>query len=412
VRPEILDVLCCPECYGELEMGPDARSDALEVVDGTVVCRACGETYGIDRGILTLTRDDAEWRELQREAKSWREVPCGPDVTRSLGDLPDDFFDDLPVPPTCLDAIAGKEGEFDLRRYYEVEGHVAAWNLDVLTELLADAEAPLVFDAGVQTGWTSRLLVQHLPHSRVIANDINGFDDRGLGFAKRRLFARHGVYFERVLNDIHVRNVKAGALDAVQACMTLHHYAYPQRALDVLATALRPDGVFVSVEPIVHLGVDKHVNEIETEYWTAHGIREGSFYFTDLYQMLTNAGFGDVRIYPVAAIDPAVEPDGYDARLQLPFYPMPRKYVDRGERGHKSWFDRMASFRFDAFSVPYYVLIYASKDRDLDVVREWFEDEEVRRGRVERSKRYTFYVDPLRPRTDEPEPGSWLLGLP
>jgi len=57
MRPDLLEILRCPLCKGELELSVLAR-DAEEIVRGTLTCRKCRVDYPIDDGIPDLLPPD------------------------------------------------------------------------------------------------------------------------------------------------------------------------------------------------------------------------------------------------------------------------------------------------------------------------------------------------------------------
>ena len=53
MKKSLMDILACPVCKGELELNVEAE-EGDEVVTGSLVCRACDETYPIDDSIPNL----------------------------------------------------------------------------------------------------------------------------------------------------------------------------------------------------------------------------------------------------------------------------------------------------------------------------------------------------------------------
>jgi len=47
---EILDILCCPKCKGELELKEETISNG-EILSGKLVCKSCKTEYKIEEGI-------------------------------------------------------------------------------------------------------------------------------------------------------------------------------------------------------------------------------------------------------------------------------------------------------------------------------------------------------------------------
>lgn len=63
----IMEILCCPVDKGELELAVDEREEDGEVIEGTLTCTECGETYPIEEGIPNLLPPDMR-EELAEEA--------------------------------------------------------------------------------------------------------------------------------------------------------------------------------------------------------------------------------------------------------------------------------------------------------------------------------------------------------
>ncbi len=53
MKPDLLDIICCPVCKGDLELR-DAQSDENEIISGKLVCKNCGREYPIEDGIPDL----------------------------------------------------------------------------------------------------------------------------------------------------------------------------------------------------------------------------------------------------------------------------------------------------------------------------------------------------------------------
>jgi uncharacterized protein YbaR (Trm112 family) len=64
MRKDLMDILACPMCKGELQLTVDEENED-EVVRGSLFCTACNETYPIDDGIPNLLPPD-----LRKEAEA------------------------------------------------------------------------------------------------------------------------------------------------------------------------------------------------------------------------------------------------------------------------------------------------------------------------------------------------------
>lgn len=57
MHPELLEILVCPLCKGELALTATREAEG-EIVDGSLSCAACGETYPIEDGIPNMLPPD------------------------------------------------------------------------------------------------------------------------------------------------------------------------------------------------------------------------------------------------------------------------------------------------------------------------------------------------------------------
>jgi uncharacterized protein YbaR (Trm112 family) len=57
VKPDLMEILCCPLCKAELQL-ETRRTDQGEIMDGTLTCTQCGTTYPIEDGIPNLLPPD------------------------------------------------------------------------------------------------------------------------------------------------------------------------------------------------------------------------------------------------------------------------------------------------------------------------------------------------------------------
>lgn len=53
MKRELLDILACPMCKGDLELEVDEENDE-EIVKGKLHCKKCDESYPIEDGIPNL----------------------------------------------------------------------------------------------------------------------------------------------------------------------------------------------------------------------------------------------------------------------------------------------------------------------------------------------------------------------
>ncbi|MCD6411090.1 MAG: methytransferase partner Trm112 [Thermoplasmata archaeon] len=53
MRRELLDIVCCPICKGDLEL-KSKREENGEIIEGELLCKNCGKVYKIEDGIPNL----------------------------------------------------------------------------------------------------------------------------------------------------------------------------------------------------------------------------------------------------------------------------------------------------------------------------------------------------------------------
>ena len=68
MRRDLMDILAGPVCKGTLTLSVE-REDDGEIIEGSLHCAACDETYPISEGIPNLLPPDLR-RELEAEASA------------------------------------------------------------------------------------------------------------------------------------------------------------------------------------------------------------------------------------------------------------------------------------------------------------------------------------------------------
>jgi uncharacterized protein YbaR (Trm112 family) len=53
MKKELMDILCCPVCKGDLKLTVTKEENG-EIIDGSLYCAKCNETYPIEDGIPNL----------------------------------------------------------------------------------------------------------------------------------------------------------------------------------------------------------------------------------------------------------------------------------------------------------------------------------------------------------------------
>ncbi|RZN37386.1 MAG: Trm112 family protein [Methanophagales archaeon ANME-1-THS] len=64
MKRELMDILACPICKGDLELSITEEDERGEIVHGSLYCKKCDERYPIEDGIPNLLPP-----ELRRSGK-------------------------------------------------------------------------------------------------------------------------------------------------------------------------------------------------------------------------------------------------------------------------------------------------------------------------------------------------------
>lgn len=56
MKRDLMEILCCPVCKGDLELGVDVEKD--EIIEGSLFCKNCNHRYEIKDGIPDLLPPD------------------------------------------------------------------------------------------------------------------------------------------------------------------------------------------------------------------------------------------------------------------------------------------------------------------------------------------------------------------
>lgn len=54
MKKELMDILACPMCKGDLELSIGEEDDKGEIVKGSLYCKKCDDRYPIEEGIPNL----------------------------------------------------------------------------------------------------------------------------------------------------------------------------------------------------------------------------------------------------------------------------------------------------------------------------------------------------------------------
>lgn len=60
MNDDLMELICCPDCRGDLKLEESKRDATGEILQGTLACQTCNHRYPIDDGIPNLLPPDLE----------------------------------------------------------------------------------------------------------------------------------------------------------------------------------------------------------------------------------------------------------------------------------------------------------------------------------------------------------------
>lgn len=274
MQKEFIHIILCPSC-GAGDLGIDmVCEDGREVQEGSVVCKRCKTEYAVKAGIADLLHDPSP--AVMRETGAWESMRPVPNPSEGERKRSREWLRALPM----LDGKEGPAAELETwRRHGRAVFALCGGE---------DWRGKRVLELGAGRCWASAYLARQ--GAGVTAVDILGDEDIGLGCGEA--FLEEGVFFERVLCDMHSLPFKNGIFDAVLATATLHHSPEPERLFGEIKRVLAPEGLLIAAnEPL-------YVPWRETPEEERKGAHEGAYPLWAWLRHLRRAGFkaSEVRV--------------------------------------------------------------------------------------------------------------------
>jgi SAM-dependent methyltransferase len=229
MRREFVELARCPVCHAERSFDVEvAEEDGREVRAGSVRCRACGTSRGVDGGIVDLMPPDPpdfvrrEAAGLERFAQEMRNN--GWDRERVLN---------LP---------------YEQSGYWYAQG--TAMHQTLANVGLDFQPGKRLLDVGSNTCWASATFAER--ELEVVALDIADVELQGLAVADW-WFEGRDVYFDRVLGLMFDLPIASDSLDYVWCCEVLHHNHRENlwRTMGEIERVLKPGGRMIVVNESV-----------------------------------------------------------------------------------------------------------------------------------------------------------------
>jgi SAM-dependent methyltransferase/uncharacterized protein YbaR (Trm112 family) len=275
VRAELIDLIVCPACKGELQL--EAREEKhSEIWEGSLSCTRCNSTYLVNEGLPHLYVNDETWQPKAEEAEGW--VALHKDL--DIYDVVEDSVD-LKIP------------------YYPEEPWIGvARSFDIALNKLNLTGSETILDLGAGRGWASKEFAKR--GCKIVALDITSDNNVGLGRAKA-LMDEAGVYFDRLIADGENLPFNENSFDLVFCAATLHHSSNLPLLCQNIEQVLKPNGRLCAInEPCISI-IDsaKKVLARDASHELRVGINETRPNLKAYEQALAHSGFRGVQMRPV-----------------------------------------------------------------------------------------------------------------
>ncbi|NLF66277.1 MAG: methyltransferase domain-containing protein [Chloroflexi bacterium] len=266
MKPELLELICCPGCGGALLLSVEEECDG-EVEAGVLACSGCEQQYPVKQGMPYLYADDERWAPKAREAAGWVSL-----------------HQEMGIYEQGEDAV-----DLQIPYYPEEPWTRVAPGFDMALEALALDGTETILDLGAGRGWAAKYFA--LRGCRAVALDVT--DDANVGLGRGRVLMRHAqTYFDRIIGDGEQLPFRPGSFDAVFCAAALHHTSELALFLRNVATVLRPGGVLCAInEPAISVLIDERTALKDSSDEIRHGINERRPDLLDYFAALQEAGF-------------------------------------------------------------------------------------------------------------------------
>ncbi len=217
MKLEFAHELRCPACLRDHALELQAQeSDAQEVREGTLRCKACGAEFVVHRGVGELLHEPAdhivaEAAGLGRFAEQMRAEGWDREMVRKLPDIEHGYW------------------------------YVQARSMHQLLTTIPFKPGQSILDVGSNTCWAANRFAER--GLKAIALDIATAELQGLHTADY-FIADGQVFFERLLGSMDAIPLSSSSVDYVYCCEVLHHNDLQslRRTFQEIFRVLRPGG--------------------------------------------------------------------------------------------------------------------------------------------------------------------------
>jgi len=270
MKKEILKLIHCPRCQGNLDLQNDF-ADHFEITTGNLFCQNCQSSFVINKGIVFLDHDLTVEVEKEREALKTEIAEQQNELAYQneawLLSFPNN---EQKVIDDRSDKIMNLVSENTLK---SLEKFIPSNNLSIL-------------EIGSGNCWVINRLAKN---NYCIALDMFDLPPKGLESGK--VFIKHQTsYFERVIADMIKLPFKDGSFDIVLISSALHHSSDLSSTLKEINRVLKSDGKLILLnEPSTGLIPGAERKQIETDL--ENGVNENRYTIKEWKKAIKKDGF-------------------------------------------------------------------------------------------------------------------------
>ncbi|MFC1726861.1 class I SAM-dependent methyltransferase, partial [candidate division KSB1 bacterium] len=279
MQEKLLTYLKCLKCSSnDFELKIEEKNE-LEIREGSLSCKKCGQNYSIHSGIAGFLIDPLP------EVKA--EIRGNFESNLKDGKIPDEISEEsiLRMPYLKLENSYG---------HYES----VSVNFDSMVERMELFEGATILDVGALNCWTTNRFAEKGCYS--VAADI--CTPKHSGLESSDFFFKRGVYFERVQADMSELPFCNESFDFVFFNNVIHHSSHIEKVISQTYQILKKGGKIVFVgEP--SYGIFSKKEEFGKEEREKYNINENIYPFPMYRKFLKKSGFKKIRFFFPPAID-------------------------------------------------------------------------------------------------------------
>lgn len=279
MKEKLISYLKCLVCSSnDFELNIKEKND-VEIRQGFLLCKKCGENYNIKNGIAQFLIDPS------------------PEVLNEIKNNEKEFLKSGKIPETLTEESILKMPYLSVENTF---GHYesAAVNFDSMVNRMDLSEGVSILDIGALNCWATNRFAEKGCYA--VAIDI--CTPKHSGLESSDFFIGRGKYFERVQADMNKLPFINDVFDYIFFNNVLHHSSYINKVIKQTNNILKKGGKLVLVgEPTY--GFFGKKEEFGKEEREKYQINENIYSFLTYKNFLKMNGFNNIKFF----FPPAVE---------------------------------------------------------------------------------------------------------